>query len=68
MKPPMCALCKAKFSPSKEGGGTVRFADYQPLPDRMVGHPKGLVWFCGRHIKQAKALKHLNHSEAMAQL
>ena len=70
MKPPMCNLCKRKFSPSKEegGGGTVRFADYKPLPRGMVGHPYGLAWFCGEHIKAAKVVKKLDYKDAMQQL
>jgi len=68
MRPPMCDLCKGKFSPSHDGGGTVRFANYEPLPKGMVGHPKGLVWFCAEHIEAAKALNHLDHKEAMQQL
>lgn len=68
MKPPMCDLCKRKFSPSQNGGGTIRFADYEPLPDGIVGHPKSLVWFCEEHLDAAKAVKKLNYKEAMYQL
>ena len=69
MRPPICALCNDRFSPSdSEKGGMVRFADYELLPEGMVGHPKGLEWFCGRHVEDAKALTHLATKEAIAEM
>ena len=66
MRPPICALCNGRFDP--KDGGTVRFADYEPLPEGMVGHPKGLEWFCGEHIHDAKARSHLTTKEAIAEM
>lgn len=66
MRPPICDLCHDNFS-MKEGG-LVRFADYEPLPDRTVGHPKGLEWFCEKHHAAAEALKHLTSAEAIRRI
>ena len=66
MRPPICAVCHERFS--AVDGGTVRFADYQPLPERMVGHPKGLEWFCAAHIEAAKALSGETTAKALATL
>jgi hypothetical protein len=65
MKPPICAACGARFDPD---AATVRFADYRPLPDGMVGHPEGLLWFCGRHLESARALAHLTAASAVAEI
>ncbi|MEL6445617.1 MAG: hypothetical protein AAF089_14675 [Bacteroidota bacterium] len=46
----------------------MRFSDYEPLPPRMVGHPKGLHWFCSDHVEAAKALADKPWSEARALL
>ena len=51
MRPPICELCRGRAVE------TVRFADYEPLPDGMVGHPRGLGWFCDRHLGAARALR-----------
>jgi hypothetical protein len=66
MRPPICDLCGARFEP--EAGGMVRFADYEPLPDGMVGHPQGLEWFCPRHIARARKLSHLPSGTAITRL
>ena len=50
MRPPICEVCRRKAVE------TVRFADYEPLPDGMVGHPRGLGWFCRWHLAGARAL------------
>lgn len=51
MRPPICELCGGRAVE------TVRFADYAPLPpDGPVGHPKGLGWFCERHLGAARSL------------
>lgn len=57
MKPPICECCGKDFRDDIGTGGTVRFADYEPLPDGMVGHPKGLAWFCGEHLEKARLLQ-----------
>ncbi len=68
MKPPICAYCRKRFSPSSKEGGLVRFANYEPLPERMMGHPKGLAWFCEKHIEEAKTLKDKALNEALQTL
>lgn len=65
MKPPRCAVCHERFSPSNS---LVRFSNYQPLPERTKGHPKGLEWFCEIHIEAAKALKSKTLAEAVAMI
>ncbi len=64
MRPPICAVCYSRFSPAD--GGSVRFADYKPLPHGMTGHPKGLEWFCGDHIEAARALTSGTRNDAVA--
>lgn len=66
MMPPHCAVCRKRF-PAQEGG-LVRFANFEPLPEGRVGHPKGLVWFCAEHIDQAKTLTALESSDAIRQM
>mgnify|MGYP001792006470 CR=1 FL=1 len=70
MKPPICAVCGKRFSPGKEedGGMTVKFADYKPLPERMVGHPKGMVWVCSEHLAEARSRTNLPTAEAIKQI
>ncbi len=51
MRPPICEVCRRKAV------ATVAFADYEPLPDGMVGHPRGLGWFCRWHVAGARALR-----------
>ena len=46
----------------------MRFADYQPLPTGMVGHPRGLGWFCHLHLNQAQQLTTLTMADALHQL
>ena len=67
MRPPICALCSERFDPS-EGGGQVRFADYKPLTDGMVGHPDGLEWFCGAHLIEAQSYSHQDSGEAIQEM
>ena len=57
MKPPICEFCGKDFRAAIGEGSTVRFANYEPLPDGKVGHPKGLAWFCGKHLEQARSLQ-----------
>lgn len=71
MRPPICAVCNVRFS--ARDGGTVRFANYEPLGKddqgrSRVGHPKGLEWFCAEHIAAAKALAELTSRDAIAQM
>ncbi len=68
MKPPICALCHRDFRRDTEGGGLVRFRDEKSLPDGMVGHPRGVEWFCQRHLAAAQKLSSLSLGEAMAKL
>ena len=63
MKPPQCAYCHKRFKASNRN--LVKFADYQALPERMVGHPKGMLWFCGEHIEKARQLKDLPSKDAL---
>ncbi len=70
MRPPICAVCRKRFDPSRSfwgGGGLLRFADYRPMSDRgPVGHPVGAEWFCRRHYGLAKSLTNRSLGEAMA--
>lgn len=72
MRPPICACCGLDFRDddlqSETSGGLVRFADYEPLPERMVGHPKGLAWFCSQHITAARALTDYALGTALAKM
>jgi len=63
MKPPICAYCRKRFKASNRN--LVRFADYKPLPERTVGHPKGMLWFCGEHIEKARQFKDLSSKDAL---
>lgn len=65
MKPPICEFCGKNFQKEVENGGLVRFADYEPLPERMVGHPKGLAWFCGKHLETAESLQDRSLPDAL---
>ena len=46
----------------------MEFAEYEPLPDGMTGHPKGAVWFCERHHEAAQALKDHRSGAALKRL
>ena len=50
MRPPICEVCRRKAVE------TVRFANFEPLPDGMTGHPRGLGWFCRWHLWGARRL------------
>ena len=65
MKPPICEFCGKDFRTESKDGGLVRFADYKPLPQGMVGHPKGLAWFCGQHLEKADSLQDRSLPEAL---
>ncbi|KAA3643701.1 MAG: hypothetical protein DWP95_05000 [Proteobacteria bacterium] len=67
MKPPVCEICQKRLtigSADKPTGGLVWFKDYRDLPQGMVGHPKGLGWFCEQHYQQAQLFS--DHSKADA--
>lgn len=76
MKPPLCSICRKKFSPSKSGGSGVYFKltkEQQAEKDRMkerrmIGHPPGYHWFCENHIEKARKYKHLHWSEAKSHI
>jgi hypothetical protein len=72
MKPPICEVCDNDFRKdldnNKSAGGLVSFADYTELPEGITGHPKGLAWFCAKHINDAKFLSNLSKSIALEQL
>ena len=67
MKPPYCFLCHRDFHLDK-GGDLVRFADYVPLAEGMIGHPSGSEWFCPEHLSAANALAFKTSSEALHDL
>ena len=72
MRPPICAICRKRFSPRTEGE-SISF----PLTEeeqkqkkfmkinRRIGHPPGLEWFCNKHLTVAKKYKHLHRKEAL---
>jgi hypothetical protein len=72
MKPPICRLCNgtldARESRAGHTGDWVAFADYEALPERMVGHPRGLEWFCSEHVAAARALSSRSTQEALIEL
>jgi hypothetical protein len=49
-------------------GDWIAFADYEALPERMVGHPRGLAWFCSKHVAAARALSSRSTHEALIEL
>ena len=59
MKPPICAVCGVLGG----GGAAVQFpvdpaeraAWDQFVESGGVGHPPGLVWYCGEHLAQGRA-------------
>ena len=70
MKPPICHLCGRNMldAGGPEGADLVAFADFQPLPYGVAGHPHGLEWFCAEHLSAAQSLARLDCAEAMRQL
>ena len=69
MMPPRCRVCDAEPTQnSMTDFGTLAFADYQPLPEGMTGHPDGLLWLCSHHLSLAKKWVHLNSAEAIEHL
>jgi len=45
--------------------GLVQFTDYKALPEGMMGHPDGWLWFCSDHIEEATGLSHCSSTEAL---
>ena len=68
MRPPICALCGHDFRHEDDGGDLVRFRAAKSLPDGMVGHPRGVEWFCRRHLAAARELSGSSLAEAMTEL
>ncbi|MET4729688.1 hypothetical protein ABIE09_003502 [Lysobacter enzymogenes] len=69
MKPPICHLCgRNMLGEGGPEGDLVAFADFQPLPHGVAGHPHGLEWFCAEHLSAAQSLARLDCAEAMQQL
>ena len=62
MRPPICELCGG------EAEKTLSFADYEPLPDGMTGHPRGLAWICDRHLRAARRLADRSQGAAVVTL
>ncbi len=73
MKPPICAICRKKFS---EKGGLIYFKETEA--DRnfnkrfkqkgFVGHPSNAFWFCKEHYKTAVQYKNLTKEEAFPEI
>lgn len=72
MKPPVCRLCgrdfRSEWFHAQSGGELIYFRDYEPLPDEVVGHPRGVEWFCRAHAPAAKRLARLDSSSALVEL
>lgn len=52
VRPPICDVCGARAGETDDFA-LVAFADHEPLPDGMVGHPRGLHWLCPVHVGYA---------------
>lgn len=72
MRPPICAICKERFSPPREGGKIYfKLTEDQKAHNEklkapgVVGHPGGLEWFCNTHYGKAKEFRHLHSQEAL---
>lgn len=68
MMPPLCGVCGREGMRNGLSHELVRFADYEALPEGIVGHPKGLVWICEAHLAAAQALVHLPSDKALGEL
>lgn len=72
MRPPICAICRKDFRKDLEQGGLTQFRlspedqafNERMKTERMVGHPRGVEWFCSKHLKIAEQYKHLSWEEA----
>ena len=76
MMPPICELCGRDFRDVEGEGGLVSFTETSEQAERnkryenpdFVGHPEGLLWFCGEHYPQAKELAHMDSHTALETL
>lgn len=76
MRPPICDICKKRFSPSSKKSGLIQFLltdeekekMQQRKAKRIIGHPIGRKWFCEIHYPVAVNFKHLHWSEARHQI
>jgi hypothetical protein len=77
MRPPICEICEVKFVDEEINqlghGGLVEFKpslEDKAVIARMqikgwVGHPPNMGWFCGKHIEDARAIRHMSMREAL---
>ncbi len=77
MRPPICAICRKRFSPRKaNGSGLVYFKlseeekarNDRMKEKRMKGHPSGREWFCEEHYSIAQKYNHLTRGEAIPEI
>jgi len=76
MRPPICIICGKDFRNGKDPGGLVTFnktpeelAHNTRMQDQgMVGHQKGVEWFCSKHIQAAEKYKHLTLEKAISKI
>ncbi len=69
MKPASCAVCGAASESEAGGGGHwVEFADFVTDGRDALSHPKGLEYFCARHLSAAERMKHLDAQIAIERL
>lgn len=72
MRPPICAICHKDFRNDLNTGGSVQFKvspkdsayNEQMKAEKWVGHPKGLEWFCDKHLNIAQKYSQLTWKEA----
>lgn len=48
--------CRCEYFHTGGGGDFVRFRDYRPTPEGVVGPAQGLGWFCTEHLAAAQRL------------
>lgn len=70
MRPPICSLCRhlSGSDDTSASGAWVDFADFEPLPPHVIGHPRGLEWFCSAHLPAARRLAGLPSDAALDEL
>lgn len=72
MRPPICGICNKSNRRDEVKCRLVTFAltqeekafNQRMIDNRMVGHKKGLEWFCQEHVQIAKKYSHLTLREA----
>lgn len=67
MRPPICEVCDRRAD-EDDAFALLTFADHEPLPDGMVGHPAGLHWLCPDHADAMADLTDRPWAEALAAL